>query len=329
MSSSSIVDMPVQFMVPQSVPEISAAETRPIPAGSLLDQIGNTPLFLIRRIPPSEDISPNVQIFGKAEWFNPGGSVKDRPALAMVLDGEARGLLKPGKTILESTSGNTGIGLALIGAVKGYSVKLVMPENVSNERKSILSAYGAELIFTDPLEGSDGAILEARRIYEEDPDRYFKPDQYNNPANWLAHYRTTGVEIWQQTHHQITHFIAGLGTSGTLMGTGRRLKDYNPNIQIIAVEPADEFVVIEGLKHMETAIVPGIYDELFPDLNLGIFPEEADEMTKRLAQEEGLFVGISGGAALAAALKVAQDLENGVIVVLLPDGGEKYLSLGR
>ena len=272
---------------------------------------------------------PSVMIFAKAEWFNPGGSVKDRPALSMVLDGEARGLLTPGKTILESTSGNTGIGLAMIGAVKGYTVKLVMPANVSDERKGILEAYGAELVLTDPLEGSDGAILEARRIYEEDPERYFKPDQYNNPANWLAHYRSTGVEIWEQTSEQVTHFVAGLGTSGTLMGTGRRLKDYNPNIDVVAVEPADEFVIIEGLKHMETSIVPGIYDENLPDQKIAIYPDEAYEMTKRLAQEEGLFVGISAGAALAASLNVARELDEGVIVTLFPDGGEKYLSVRR
>lgn len=294
---------------------------------SILERIGNTPLVPITRIPCREGIPPNVLIFGKAEWFNPGGSVKDRPALSMIEDGESRGLLAPGKTILEATSGNTGIGLALIGAVKGYKVKLVMPENVSPERKGILQAYGAELVLTDPLEGIDGAILEARRLYQADPNRYFLPDQYNNPANWQAHYRTTGVEIWGQTKGCITHFVAGIGTSGTLMGTGRRLKDYKPDIEVIAVEPADELAVIEGLKHMETAIVPGIYDPTLADRKIPVGPEAAHAMARRLAQEEGLFAGISAGAAMWSALQLARELHGGIIVVLFPDGGEKYLSV--
>jgi cysteine synthase B len=297
------------------------------PRDGILGRIGNTPLIPIVRIPYREGISPNVSIFGKAEWFNPGGSVKDRPALSMIRDGEARGWLHPGKTILEATSGNTGIGLAMIGAVKGYKVKLVMPANVSQERKGILRAYGAELVLTDPLEGMDGAILEARRIHQAAPERYFRPDQYNNPANWQAHYRTTGVEVWEQTGGQVTHFVAGIGTSGTLMGTGRRLKDYNPGLEVVAVEPADELAVIEGLKHMATSIVPGIYDPAFADRKITVEAEAAHVLACRLAREEGLFVGISAGAAMWAALQVARELHQGVVIALLPDGGEKYLSL--
>ena len=295
----------------------------------ILQRIGNTPLIPLTRIPCREGVSPHVLIFAKAEWFNPGGSVKDRPALSMIEDGEARGLLKPGKIIIDATSGNTGIGLAMIGAAKGYKVKLVMPENVSPERKGILRAYGAELVLTDPLEGIDAAILEARRLYESEPELYFRPDQYNNPANWLAHYRTTGVEIWEQTNGYVTHFVAGIGTSGTLMGTGRRLKDYNDDIEVVAVEPADELAIIEGLKHMATSIVPGIYDPDFADRKIAAEPEAAHTMARRLAQEEGLFVGISAGATMWAALQVAKDLDEGVIVSVFPDGGEKYLSLMR
>jgi len=298
-----------------------------VQAKGILSRIGNTPLLPLHRLACSEGISPRVVIFAKAEWFNPGGSVKDRPALAMIEDGERRGLLSADKVILEATSGNTGIGLAMIGAAKGYRVELVMPENVSRERKGILRAYGAELVLTDPLEGIDGAIREADRIFAAHPNRYFRPDQYNNPANWRAHYRTTGAEIWEQTGGYVTHFVAGIGTSGTLMGTGRRLKDYNPAVRVIAVEPADELAVIEGLKHMATSIVPGIYDPAFPDDHIAVGPDAAHEMSRRLAQEEGLFVGISAGAAMWAALQVAKSLEEGVIVTLFPDGGEKYLSV--
>jgi cysteine synthase B len=323
MAISPVLDLKMQ-------PEV---EEQPIPlarllkTNSILQRIGNTPLIPIARIPCKEGISSRVLIFAKAEWFNPGGSVKDRPALSMIEDGEARGLLKPGKIILDATSGNTGIGLAMIGAAKGYQVKLVLPENVSNERKGILRAYGAELVLTDPLEGIDASIMEARRLYEESPDLYFRPDQYNNPANWQAHYQTTGVEIWEQTNGYVTHFVAGIGTSGTLMGAGRRLKDYNDNIQIVAVEPADELAIIEGLKHMETSIVPGIYDPDFADRKIAAEPEDSHTMARRLAKEEGLFVGISSGAAMWCALEVARELDEGVIVTLFPDGGVKYLSL--
>ncbi len=292
---------------------------------SLLDRIGNTPLMPIRRL--TADLSLGVQVFAKAEWFNPGGSVKDRPALWMIQDGERSGVLGPGKTILEATSGNTGIGLALIGAQKGFPVELVMPNNVTEERKGILRAYGAKLVLTDPLEGIDGAILEAERRLEAEPERYFRPDQYNNPANWHAHFETTGREVWNQTEGQITHFVAGIGTSGTLMGTGRRLRLYNPEVRVIAVEPAHELAVIEGLKHMESSIVPQIYDPTFPDDKIAVEPDAAHETAARLAREEGLFVGYSAGAAAWAALQVARSLDRGTVVTVFPDGGEKYLSL--
>ena len=311
------------------MPSVAAARVSPPAAigDNLLDRIGNTPLLPIRRL--AADLSPAVHIFAKAEWFNPGGSVKDRPALWMIEDGERRGWLRPGKTILEATSGNTGIGLAFIAAIKGYPVQLVMPANATEERKGILRGYGAELILTDPLEGIDGAILECRRRYQAEPERYFRPDQYNNPANWRAHFETTGPEIWWQTHGQVSHFVAGIGTSGTLMGTGRRLKRYNPDVKVIAAEPADEMGVIEGLKHMATSIVPGIYDAAFADSKIAVEPEAAHEMVGRLGREEGLFVGFSSGAAMWAALQVARSLERGVIVTLFPDSGEKYLSLGK
>ncbi len=296
-------------------------------ADSIVERIGNTPLIPMVRIPCREGISPKVLMLGKAEWFNPGGSVKDRPALSMIEDGEARGLLTPGKTILEATSGNTGIGLAMVGAIKGYQVRLLVPENVSRERKGVLRAYGADLRLTDPLEGIDGAILEARRMYQSEPDRYFYPDQYNNPANWQAHYRTTGVEIWKQTAGHVTHFVTGIGTGGTLMGAGRRLKGNNPDVEVVAVEPADELAVIEGLKHMGTSIVPGIYDPSFADRKIAVESEAAHTIACRLAQEEGLLVGISAGAAMWSALRLARELDEGVIVTLFPDGGEKYLSL--
>lgn len=300
--------------------------TRPVLGGdSLIDRIGNTPLVPIRRL--TSGLPPEVQVLGKAEWFNPGGSVKDRAALWMIEDGEQRGLLRPGRTILEATSGNTGIGLALIGALKGYPVELVMPRNVTEERKGILQSYGARLVLTDPLEGIDGAIREAERRLEAEPERYFRPDQYNNPANWRAHFESTGREVWRQTEGQVTHFVAGIGTSGTLMGTGRRLKLYNPDVQVIAVEPADELAVIEGLKHMESSIVPGIYDPNFADDKIAVEPEHAHEMAACLARQEGLFVGYSAGAAMWAALEVARSLERGVVVTVFPDGGEKYLSL--
>jgi len=291
---------------------------------SPLDLIGNTPLVEIRNV--RDGVAPGVRIFGKLEGFNLGGSVKDRPAKKMIEDGLARGLLVPGRTILDSTSGNTGIALAMVGAALGYPVELVMPSNVSSERKKVVAAFGAKVIYSDPLEGSDGAIRLCRKILAENPDRYFKPDQYNNPANPLAHYETTGPEIWSQTEGRVTHFIASIGTSGTIMGTGRFLKETNPAIQIVAAEPEDAFHGLEGLKHMASSIVPGIYKEPELDLKLGIGTEEAYNMVYRLGREEGLLLGQSSGAAHVAALKVALTLTEGTVVEIFPDFGGRYLS---
>ena len=290
---------------------------------SILGQVGHTPLLSFSRIVKDLD---HVEIYAKAEWFNPGGSVKDRPALRMIEEGERSGALTREKIILDSSSGNTGIAYAWIGAVKGYRVQLAVPGNVSQARKRILQAYGAEVIYTDPLSGSDGVIREAHRRYEADPEQYFMPDQYNNPANWWAHYDTTGPEIIAQTQGRVTHFIAGVGTSGTLMGTGRRLREFNPDIQVAALLPAEDLHGIEGLKHLETAIVPGIWDEHFPDLKLTVSTEEAYDMARRLALEEGLLVGQSAGAAVWAALDLARRISEGVIVTILPDAGERYFS---
>jgi len=278
----------------------------------------------------TKHLPSNIHIYAKLERFNPGGSVKDRPALRMIQEGMDSGELTSDKTILDSTSGNTGIALAMIGAALEYKVRLVMPGNVSDERKRICRAYGADLIFSDPLEGSDGAILEARRIYESDPKRYFKPDQYNNPANPRAHEESTGPEIWRDSEGTVTHFIASLGTSGTLVGTGRFLKRTNPDIQIIAAEPDSPFHGIEGLKHIESSIVPGIYDASVHDQKIGISTDEAYDLTQQLALQEGLLCGQSCGCAMAAALKVAEGLakqgQPGNIVAIFPDGGEKYLT---
>jgi cysteine synthase B len=293
------------------------------PVSSVLDLIGRTPLVRLRQF---ERECPGVELYAKAEWQNPGGSVKDRAAARMILDGEASGALKPGLTILDATSGNTGIAYAMIGAARGYRVKLCLPANASPERRQILAAYGAELVLTDPLEGTDGAIREVRRMYESDPDRYFYPDQYNNDANWRAHFDTTGAEIIEQTDGRITHFVAGLGTSGTFMGTGRRLRRFNPSIRLVSVQPDSPFHGLEGLKHMPTAIVPGIYDPALADQNLEVGSERAYALVRRLAREAGLLVGVSSGAALAAALQVARSLEHGVIVTVFPDGAEKYLT---
>jgi cysteine synthase B len=292
---------------------------------SILEQIGKTPLLRFANITKEFN---RVSIYGKAEWFNPGGSVKDRPALRMIEEGERTKVLTRDKVILDSSSGNTGIAYALIGAVKGYRVELAVPRNVSQERKRILQAYGAHVIYTDPLAGSDGAIREAHRRYADNPEKYFMPDQYNNPANWWAHYDTTGPEIIEQTKGQITHFVAGVGTSGTLMGTGRRLREFNPQIQIAAVLPAEDLHGIEGLKHMETAIVPEIWNAQFPDRQLTVRTEDAYMTARRLALEEGILVGQSGGAAVHAALELARQLTEGVIVTILPDAGDRYFSTG-
>jgi len=290
---------------------------------SVLDLVGNTPLIRLRRF---ERADGRVQLYAKAEWKNPGGSVKDRAAVAMVLDGERRGLLTPGRTILDATSGNTGIAYAMIGAARGYPVKLCMPENVTPERKRILRAYGAELVLTDPMEGSDGAIREVRRIYELDRERYYYPDQYSNPVNWQAHYNTTGPELMAQTDGAITHFVAGLGTSGTFMGTGRYLREHKPTVTLVSVQPETALHGLEGMKHMESAIVPAIYDATLADIDLRVGTEDSYILTRRLAIEEGLLVGISSGAALSASLKVASTIEDGLIVMIFSDGGEKYLS---
>ena len=288
---------------------------------SVIDQIGSTPLIHLANVLNEES---SVDIYGKAEWFNPGGSVKDRPALNMILDGERSGKLTKDKILLDATSGNTGVAYAMLGAVLGYRVRLVIPENTSSFIKHMLRAYNADVVLSDPQAGSDGAIKEAIRLYEQNPDLYFYPDQYNNPVNWLAHYNGTGKEIYHQTNGKITHFVAGLGTSGTFTGTGRRLKDFNDDIQLVAVHPDAPLHGLEGLKHMETAIVPGIYDPNLADEHMEIETEAAQDMVKRLAREEGLFVGTSSGAAVAAALKVAERLTEGVIVTILPDSGYRY-----
>jgi cysteine synthase B len=297
------------------------------PAHHLLAQIGNTPLL---HLPHLSARFPGVEIYAKAEYFNPGGSVKDRPALNMILDGERSGKLTPDKIILDSTSGNTGIAYAMIGAAKGYKIKLCLPQNASPERKRILKAYGAELVLTDPGEGSDGAILECRQIYEKEPDRYYYPDQYSNPANWQAHYNTTAIEIIKQAPDSFTTFIAGLGTSGTFVGVSRRLKKEIPAVRCISMQPSTGFHGLEGLKHMPTAIVPAIYDETLADENLWIETEDAHAMVRRLAKREGMLVGISSGANAHAASIVARRMvergETGAIVTVFCDGADKYLS---
>jgi cysteine synthase B len=288
-----------------------------------LDLIGRTALV---RLPHFEREVPGVELYAKAEWQNPGGSVKDRAALRMISDGEASGKLTPGLTIVDATSGNTGIAYAMVGAARGYRVKLCLPENASPERKLILRAFGAELVLTSPLEGTDGAIREVRRMVAEHPETYFYPDQYSNDGNWRAHFDTTGPEIIEQTGGRITHFVAGLGTSGTFVGTSRRLKQYNPAIRAISFQPDSPFHGLEGLKHMESALVPAIYDPSIADADLRVSTEEAHRLVRRLAREEGLMVGISSGAALAAALAVGRQLNSGVLVTVFPDGAEKYLS---
>ena len=292
------------------------------PKASLLSRIGDTPLVEIRRIlPPGR-----VRILAKLEGFNPGGSVKDRAAYNMIRTAEETGVLRPGRTLIDSTSGNTGIAYAMIGAARGYDVLLAMPANASIERKKILGAYGAKIRLTDPLEGSDGAIREIRRLYQESPEKYFYPDQYSNDANWKAHYETTAMEIYRQTNGGITHFVAGLGTSGTFVGSTRRLKELNPRIQAISFMPDSPFHGLEGLKHMPTALVPAIYEPDLADLNMEVSTEAGQQMVLRLAREEGIFAGISAGAAMAAALEVARNLDQGVVVAIFPDAGDKYLS---
>jgi cysteine synthase B len=291
-----------------------------------LDRIGNTPLLRLDRL--TREL-PGIEILGKAEWMNPGGSVKDRAAANIVAEARRAGKFSPGKTLLDSTSGNTGIAYAMIGAAQGFQVTLCMPENVSVERKRILHAYGADIIYTDPGEGSDGAIRKVRELAAENPDKYFYADQYSNDANWRAHYQGTANEIWQQTEGRITHFVSMMGTSGTFVGTARRLKELNPQIRCISLQPDSPFHGIEGAKHMSSAIVPKIYDPLLADMDLGIATEDAYAMAKRLAREEGLLVGISAAAAVVGCLQVAQKLKTGepaVFVTILCDSGDKYLS---
>jgi cysteine synthase B len=297
------------------------------PLPGIEEQIGNTPLLSFRRL--TQGLPANISLYAKAEWANPGGSVKDRAALNIIRTAERAGTLTPDKILVDSTSGNTGIAYAMIGAAKGYRVKLFLPENASPERIAILRAYGADLVLTDALEGSDGAILAARELIAQDPERYFYADQYNNPANWQAHYYSTGIEIWNQTQGAVTHFVAGLGTSGTLMGTGRRLREYRRDIQVVAFQPDSPFHGLEGLKHMPSAILPGIYESAFADENYGVSTEETYTMAQRLAREEGYLVGISAAAAMVASLKVAHGLaeagQPGVIVTIFPDNAYKYL----
>jgi cysteine synthase B len=309
---------------------------------SILDAIGNTPLF---RLTSLERDVPGTELYAKAEWLNPGGSVKDRPAARMICEAVAAGHLTPGRRILDATSGNTGIAYAMIGAALGYGVTLCIPSNITPERKRILKAYGPELIFTDPLDGSDGAIREARRRFRMDSTAVFYPDQYNNEFNWRAHYDTTAPEIWEQTDGRVTHFIAGLGTSGTFVGTGRRLRELNPAVTLASVQPDAAFHGLEGLKHMDTAIVPGIYDRGVADYDLRVSTDDAYAMTRRLAAEEGLLVGVSSGANLVGAMTLLRRREDApapsrrssaqpsygdarprVVVVIFPDGGERYLS---
>ncbi len=301
-----------------------AAVVAPPLAGGLEAAVGNTPLLPLRRV--TAGLSPHVQVLAKAEWFNPGGSIKDRPALNILRTAIAEGQLTPGKRLLDSTSGNMGIAYATFGAALGIPVTLVLPSNASPERIAILRSLGAELILTDPLEGSDGAIRRVRELAEKEPQRYFYANQYDNPANWQAHYCTTGPEVLQQTEGCVTHFIAGLGTSGTLTGVARYLRQCNPEVQIIAVQPDSPFHGLEGLKHMPSAIKPGIFDPQLPDRTIPVKSEAAYEMVRRLARQEGLFVGISSGAAALAALQVARELEQGVVVTVFPDAGYKYLS---
>jgi S-sulfo-L-cysteine synthase (O-acetyl-L-serine-dependent) len=290
---------------------------------SLLDTIGRTPLLRLRRLGAA---APSVEIYAKAEFQNPGGSVKDRAAVSIIRDAEQSGRLHAGATILDATSGNTGIAYAMIAAARGYKLKLCVPGNVTPERLRTLRAYGAEVVVTSPMEGSDGAIREARRLYAEQPEQYFYADQYNNDANWRAHFETTAVEILEQTDGRVTHFVAGLGTSGTFVGVGRRLRVFRRDVKLISVQPESPLHGIEGLKHMETAIRPGIYDETLADEDVRVSTEQAHALTRRLAAEEGLLVGVSSGAALAATLDLAARIQEGVIVTVFPDSGTRYLT---
>lgn len=302
------------------------AETMTDPSRSnLLNHIGKTPLFRLRKVLP-KGFSREVEVYAKAEWFNPGGSVKDRPAYRMIQDAIASGAFQKGQTLIDSTSGNTGIAYAMIGAAMGFPVELVMPRNVSQERKKIVQAYGAKIIYSDPLKGSDGARERVQEIAAQHKSRYFFPDQYSNPSNWRAHYDTTGPEIWNDTEGRITHFVSAMGTSGTMMGTGRFLKEKNPRIKTVAVQP-EAFHGIEGLKNMDSSVPVGIYQPKVHDEKITIPTEPAYEWTRRLAREEGIFAGLSSGGALYGALTAIRDVKEGVVVVIFPDAGDKYLSM--
>lgn len=305
---------------------MSASVERPdrLTKNSIEVIVGHTPLIRLRRT--TRELPPGVEVLAKAEHLNPGGSVKDRPALAMILAGERDGTLRPGMTILDATSGNTGIAYAMIGAARGYPVTLCLPKNAGRQRKRILDSFGVKVIQTDPLQSTDGAQVIARAMFEKEPDKYFYPDQYNNEANWRAHYESTAPEIWEQTEGRITHFIAGLGTSGTFVGVARRLKEFNPKIRAISMQPDSPLHGLEGLKHMATAMVPGIYDPALADENVEVSTEDAQQMVRRLAEEEGLFVGTSSGANVFAALRLARTLaRNAVVVTILCDRGERYV----
>jgi len=302
--------------------ESPARPAASVGATPLAALVGRTPLVRLAGFEPHA----GVEIHAKLESANPGGSVKDRAALAMILDGERTGRLRPGRTLLDATSGNTGIAYAMLGAALGYPVKLCVPSSVTEERKRLLLVYGAEVIWTSPLEGSDGAIRMARQLHAESPETFFYPDQYNNPANWRAHYETTGVEILEQTGGRVTHFVAGLGTSGSFVGTGRRLREAKPDVRLVSVQPDSPLHGLEGLKHMATAIVPGIYDPTLADENASVETEAAWDMVRRVARDEGIFIGVSGGATLVAAVRLAETLERGLIAAIIPDGGERYLS---
>jgi cysteine synthase B len=289
---------------------------------SILEAIGRTPLVRLN-LPGVPD---GVEVWGKCEWFSPGGSIKDRTALSLITEGERAGALRPGKTIIDSSSGNTAVGLALVGRAKGYPVELVMPDSVTEERKNLCSAYGARIVYTDAFSGSDGALARVREMVARDPERYFYADQYRNPANPLAHYRTTGPEIWEQTAGRITHFVAGLGTTGTVVGTGRYLHERDPRVRVVAVEPDEPLHGLEGLKHLPSAIVPEIWDERVPDERVSVSTEDALATCEEVMAANGLFIGHSAGAAVFAAREQARRLRSGVVVALLCDGGERYLS---
>jgi cysteine synthase B len=290
---------------------------------SVLELIGNTPMLRFKHIVQRLG---SVELLAKAEWYNPGGSVKDRAAMGMILDGERRGLLTKDKIIIDATSGNTGIAYAMIAAERSYRLKLALPKNASVERKQSLLAYGAELVLTDPTEGTDGAQRYVRKLVAAEPDKYFYPDQYNNDANWRAHYETTAMEIWNQTEGRITHFVTGLGTSGTFVGVTRRLKELNPAIQCISMQPDSPLHGLEGMKHMATALVPGIYDESLADDQVTVATEDAHRMVLQLARKEGILVGVSAGANAFAAWRVAKSLREGVVVTIFSDSAAKYLS---